>query len=102
MLDFARLGDVITGLVGGSASEAAGSAGDLNALMQSAGLDPSALAGLGPDQVIEMLAAHGIDTQAIDPGQITALLQEFGLNESTFGSAASWLDIANDADGASN
>lgn len=75
MLDLmSRLSDTFGNLIGGAAN----SGGDLADALANAGLDPSVLHGLDPQQIVELLASHGIDLAGFAPEQVQALIDQIG------------------------
>ena len=88
MLDFSKLAEAITGLIGGAGSVAETPASALE-MLQSAGIDPAALTGLSQDQVLDVLASHGIDPATLMDGQLQDLVAGLGLNEGISGTIAS-------------
>jgi hypothetical protein len=87
MFDFSKIAETITGLVGGAGSAAEVPANALE-MLQSAGIDPSALAGLSQDQILEVLSSHGLDPAILMDGQVQDILAGLGLNEGIAGTLA--------------
>ena len=77
MFDLGRIGDVVGGLFGGSVQEAAAGAGLLE-LLERAGIDPSALAGLDQTQIADLLAQHGVDLSQLVSLDFAALGEQIG------------------------
>lgn len=75
MFDLSRIGESIAGLLGGSA---AGGADGVLGMLESAGIDPSALEGLAPQEIVDVLAANGIDLQQLAPEQLQELSSLIG------------------------
>jgi hypothetical protein len=63
--------EAVSGVLGGS---------PLVEILSAAGIDPSMLEGMGPDQVLEFMAQHGIDVSHVVPEQLSALLDSQGLS----------------------
>lgn len=82
MLDFSRITEVVTDLIGGAASTAGESGGPLADLIASTGLDPAMLDGLGATEVLDLLAQNGIDVGQLAPDQIQELLGGLGVDAS--------------------
>ncbi|MDX2290457.1 MAG: hypothetical protein NW217_16780 [Hyphomicrobiaceae bacterium] len=72
MFDFGRIGEMVSGLLGGALQDAATPAGLLEVLEQ-AGIDPTSLAGLDQGQILELLSQHGVDAQFIENLDLSAL-----------------------------
>jgi hypothetical protein len=81
MFDLSRLTASMAGIFGASSvADALGSAAPgLQDLLQNAGLDPNALAGLSPDAATELLTQYGIDPSALMDGQLEQLLSQIGV-----------------------
>lgn len=75
MLDLmSRLSDTFGNFIGGPANNG----GNLADALASAGLDPSVLHGLDSQQIIDLLASHGIDLAGFAPEQIQGLIEQIG------------------------
>lgn len=81
MFDLSKLTEILSGLLGASPVADAMQSQGVSDLLQNVGLDPSVLEGLAPDQVMELLAQHGIDPMQLAPDQLTELLQGLGASE---------------------
>jgi len=81
MFDLTRLTASMAGIFGGgSVAETLGStAPGLQDLLQNAGLDPSALAGLTPAAATDLLAEYGIDPSTLLDGQLEQALAQIGV-----------------------
>lgn len=77
----------VPSLLGGMDSVDMMSGRELLRMLGSIGVDPEMLEGLGYDQILELLAARGIDLSDIAPEQITAMMDAAG-------SSANLVDIA--------
>lgn len=80
MFDLGRIGDMVGGLFGSGVQETMSSAGVLE-LLDRAGIDPSALAGLDQAQIIDLLAQHGVDASFLEGVDLAALSEQFGQGE---------------------
>ncbi len=76
MFDLARIGDLVGGLFGGVQETLTGAG--LPELLERAGIDPSALAGLDQAQIVDLLAQHGVDVSLLENLDLTALTEQFG------------------------
>lgn len=88
MFDLTRIGEGLVGLFGAAREISGGSALDL---LQQAGLDPSQLSGLGPQEVMDVLSQNGIDISQLAPDQLQELGNMLGFGGNLVGSAT---DIA--------
>jgi len=83
MLDFSRIGEMVSGLLGGALQGSAANvdvAGILETL-QNAGIDPSSLAGLDHTQILELLQQHGVDASMLENLDVASLVQGLGQGE---------------------
>lgn len=82
MFDFSRLTDTISEIAGQVLpGNTPYPATDLVALLENAGIDPSALTGLSENEILTFLSEHGIDPSQLGEGQLAKLLSNFGLDE---------------------
>lgn len=77
MFDLGRIGDMLGGLFGGGVQETLTGAG-LPELLERAGIDPSALAGLDQAQIADLLAQHGVDPSFLESLDLAALSEQLG------------------------
>ena len=81
MFDLSKLTETVGGLFGNSSVAETLQSGVGSELMQRLGIDPTALEGLAPDQILDLLQQHGIDPSQLAPDQISELLQSLGGHE---------------------
>jgi hypothetical protein len=81
MFDFPRL----TELIGAAATDFMSGGQEpvqqLSELLQSAGLDPSVLAGLTESEISALLADHGIDVSPLLEGDFQQALADLGISD---------------------
>ena len=92
MFDFGKITDAIGGLLSNGQSQLPEGAGGIAQILQNAGVDPALLDGLNQEEVLAFLQQQGIDTSAIDPGQIMQLLQHSGVTGNLGEIAQAWLE----------
>lgn len=80
MIDLGRIGELLSGLIGGALQETAANSGILQLLSQ-AGIDPASLAGLDQGQILELLAQHGVDASVLENLDLTTLTETLGQGE---------------------
>lgn len=79
MLDFTRVTEAISSLIGGAVSSTGqGPSGPVLEMLQNAGLDPEALIGLSEGEITQLLAEHGLDPALLLNGQLDELLSQLG------------------------
>jgi hypothetical protein len=84
MFDFSRLSEMIGTATTNYLSGGQEPAQLLSELLESAGLDPSALAGLSESEISALLAEHGIDVSPLLEGGLQQALADLGIgNEVT-------------------
>lgn len=80
MFDFGRIGEMVSGLLGGGLQETAANGGILQ-LLEQAGIDPASLAGLDQAQILDLLAQHGVDASVLANLDLGAITQALGQGE---------------------
>lgn len=88
MFDFSRLAEAVGSLAGGSTTDN-GPAGLMQQLAE-LGIDPAELQGLAPQEIVDILAQHGIDVANLDAGQLTEIASQLGASDVVAG-AGQWL-----------
>lgn len=78
MLDFSRLAETVTGLLGGAGAASQADAGGVLDVLAEAGITPAMLEGLDQNGILDLLAQYGIDPSQLAESQITELLGQFG------------------------
>jgi hypothetical protein len=79
MLDLSKLSETITSFFGNTGVADLLQQSPVGELLQNAGINPAMLEGLNADQVMQTLTQHGIDPTQLAPEQLTALLQNLGI-----------------------
>jgi len=90
MFDFGKITEALGGLFSNSQAQVPSDVGGIMELMSNAGIDPALLDGLSQDEILGLLQQHGIDTNLLDPGQLTELMQG-NISGSLGEMAQSWL-----------
>ena len=88
MFDFSRIADAVGAFTAGSAAESE-PAGLMQQLAE-IGVDPAALQGLAPQEIVDLLAQHGIDIANLDAAQLTEIAGQIGASD-VVASAGQWL-----------
>lgn len=81
MFDFPRLSELIGAAATNYLSGGQEPAQQLSELLQSAGLDPSVLAGLSESEISALLAEHGIDVSPLLEGGLQQVLAGLGIGD---------------------
>lgn len=81
MLPLSQFAETLSGLVGDHNLAEDGAIQNIIDQMTDAGIDISAIQGLGADQVFEMLNQSGVDLSEFSPDQITTALQELNVGD---------------------
>jgi uncharacterized protein YidB (DUF937 family) len=90
MFDFGKITEALGGLFSNSQAQVPSDVGGIMELMSNAGIDPALLDGLSQDEILGLLQQHGIDTNLLDPGQLSELMQG-NISGSLGEMAQSWL-----------
>lgn len=85
MIDFQKLTEEIQGFFSDTSRSMPPQAGPLVDLLISSGLNPTLLDGLSQNEIVDLLAQHGIDPAQLNPDQLAGLAQAFGLGQQAFG-----------------
>ncbi len=86
MFDFGRIGEMVSGLLGGALQDTAANGGIMQ-LLEQAGIDPASLAGLDQAQIMDLLIQHGVDANLLENLDFGALTQVLGQGEGLQGIA---------------
>ncbi len=80
MFDFGRVGEIVTGLLGGAQQETSAPASVMEVL-ERVGIDPANLVGLDQVQILETLAQHGVDASVLENLDFATLAEVLGQGE---------------------
>ncbi len=82
MLDFGRIGDMVSRFLGGAVTATAtATASSIAEVLERSGIDSASLAGLNQVQIIEMLQQHGVNASLLEAVDINAVADAIGRGE---------------------
>mgnify|MGYP001184998084 CR=1 FL=1 len=91
MFDLSRITETLGNLLGNAPLADAFQSSDLMGVLANSGIDLASLQGLDPQQVVELLASHGIDISQYAPDQLQGLLDQLGSGQDVIRSASELL-----------
>lgn len=91
MFDFSRITEALGNLVGNAPLADALQSSNTMSVLAHSGIDLASLQGLDPQQVMDLLASHGVDVSQFAPDQLQGLLEQLGSGQDVVNSAADLL-----------